>query len=124
IPQATPEDEAEDATGTDMPARRPSRGRPPASRALVPASAQAGADPWTNLLQTGLALLTQVAASRPKARALNGPTKGKAARSTALSVGQRDERTGESYLKLPMPSPQVLEQAAQALAGLLGAFRH
>src|SRR5262249_2195505 len=74
IPQAAPEEEAEDATGSE--ARRPSRGPASTSRALVPASAPAGADPWTNLLQTGLALLTQVAqASRSKARALNGPSK-------------------------------------------------
>ena len=49
---------------------------------------------------------------------MSGPSKG-----TALSLVKRDERTGETYLKLPMPSPQVLEQAVQALAGLLTAFR-
>ena len=38
-----------------------------------------------------------------------------------LLIGQ-DERTGEKYLKLPMPKPEVLETALKALGELLKIF--
>jgi len=41
---------------------------------------------------------------------------------TILQVA-RDERTGEPYVRLPMPSPQLLDQALQALTGLLQNLR-
>ena len=36
---------------------------------------------------------------------------------------QRDEKTGENYLRLPMPSPEVLNQALQAVGSMLEKFR-
>jgi hypothetical protein len=36
-------------------------------------------------------------------------------------IGQ-DERTGEKFLKLPMPGPEVLETALMALGDLLRVF--
>ena len=35
----------------------------------------------------------------------------------------RDEHTGETYLKLPVPSSEVLDQALRAVAGLLEGLR-
>ena len=60
-----------------------------------------------------MALLQQFAgAARPGAAA--GP---------ASSLVQRDERTGEAYLKVPMPKPEVLDQALQAIQTLLRSLR-
>jgi SNF2 family DNA or RNA helicase len=39
------------------------------------------------------------------------------------TTAQRDERTGETYLKLPVPKPEVLEQAMRAFGALLESFR-
>jgi hypothetical protein len=35
----------------------------------------------------------------------------------------RDERTGETFLKLPVPKPEVLEQALKAVGSLLESLR-
>jgi hypothetical protein len=35
----------------------------------------------------------------------------------------RDERSGETYLKVPMPQPEVLEQALRAVGTLLESLR-
>jgi superfamily II DNA or RNA helicase len=124
------------------PERRP-RGRRPARFApgRVPAAAAGGmaleadddalatgtaatpaADPWSGLLQAGMALLQQVASA-----ARNGSSGGResAARPGSLvqSLVQRDARTGETYLKLPVPSPEVLDQALQAVGTLLQSLR-
>jgi len=69
-------------------------------------------DPWSGLLQAGVALLQRMAA--PKASAGNG-------RSQPLV--QRDEATGENFVRLPVPSPEVLEHALKALSGLLEGMR-
>ena len=66
-------------------------------------------DPWTALLRAGAALIEQFA--RPAAD-------GKPAAAGALV--RTDETTGEPYLRLPVPPPQVLEQALGSLQALLG----
>jgi hypothetical protein len=71
---------------------------------------QASADPWAGLLQTGLAFLQN----------LQGATQpGKAANDNFVG---RDAKTGASYLKLPMPKPEMMPQVMQALGTLLQAF--
>jgi superfamily II DNA or RNA helicase len=76
-------------------------------------------DPWTSLLRAGTALIerfTQPAANgKPSANGANG--------SAAASLVRKDEKTGESYLRLPVPPPEVLEQALGALSKLLGGLR-
>jgi len=90
--------------------------RPPRAAAPSPAGAPAAAtDPWAGLLQGGLSLLEQLAAG---ARGGAAPSAG-----PAVSLVRRDESTGESYLRLPMPSPEVLDRAITAIAGLLDRFR-
>lgn len=84
----------------------------PSPTALQPAS-----DPWTGLFQSGLALLQQLAtpSGGKPAPSNNGPV--------PHSLVQRDERTGETFLKLPVPPPEVLNQALQAFGALLQSLR-
>ncbi len=84
---------------------------------VTTAPAPAG-DVWSGLLQTGMALLQQFASasqggSQGKARSGSGGT------GLPSSLVMRDERTGETYLKLPVPSPEVVDQALRAVGALL-----
>jgi hypothetical protein len=133
IPEATLE-EAEAAIGADIhpdeqPQRRGRRGRrgrgagsPYAAPAPMPAPAAGAplapaADPWAGLLQAGLGLLQQLAGA---GQGGNGHAAGQpAADNGTPSLIRRDESTGETYLRLPVPPPEVLAQAAQALGSLL-----
>ena len=120
---AIPEPMAEDAAeAPDTEASRVASAPGEASRAAsaperragrVGAQSGAAADPWTGLLQAGMALLQQFAgAARPARRP------GRRRR-----WSERDERTGETYLKVPMPKPEVLDQALQAIQTLLRSLR-
>jgi len=74
---------------------------------------EAAPDGWATLVQTGLTLLDQLAAaSRPSSDARAG-----------LRFVQRDPDTGEDYLKIPLPSPEVLDRALQTIGTLLDRFR-
>jgi hypothetical protein len=79
-------------------------------------------NPWTGLLQVGLNILEQLAAQqspRAQARTSQAPSQ---SRASGISIIHRDERTGESYMKLPVPSPEVLEQALGAIGAILEKF--
>jgi hypothetical protein len=66
-----------------------------------------------------MALLQQLAGATG-----NGSAGGGGPRSSAASpLVVRDERTGESYLKLPLPQPEVLENALKAVGALLEGLR-
>ena len=92
-----------------------------ASRAQAEASPAAPApDPWSSLLQTGVALLEQLTAA---SRATASPGQAGGTAGAGLSLVTRDERTGETYLKLPVPKPEVLEQALKAFGAPLENFR-
>jgi hypothetical protein len=67
-----------------------------------------------------VALLQQLAAA---ARPTASPGQAAAAATPGLSFVTRDERTGETYLKLPVPKPEVLEQALKAFGALLENLR-
>jgi len=91
----------------------------------APATGSAGgaaSDPWSGLLQAGMALLQQITGpARP-----DGPARPAAAatpRSVVQSLVRRDERTGETYVKLPVPSPEVVDQALRAVSALLEGLR-
>jgi superfamily II DNA or RNA helicase len=71
----------------------------------------AAADPWSGLIQSGVALLQNLQAASQNG---NG--------AAPSSLIHRDAKTGESYLRLPVPKPEVLQQALQALATLAQAF--
>ena len=91
IPVATPDD-------TKLPAKSESR-RHEAS----------GENPWNGLVQTGLAFLQNLQAISQSA---NG-------KSETSGMVARDEKTGERFLKLPMPDAQTVQQLMTALSALL-----
>jgi hypothetical protein len=68
------------------------------------------ADPWTGLVQAGMALVQQLADASK-----TGPSAG--------GLVRRDERTGEPYLRLPVPPPEVVQQALQVVGALLESFQ-
>ncbi|MEY2616700.1 MAG: hypothetical protein QOH78_2473, partial [Verrucomicrobiota bacterium] len=79
-------------------------------------SPTATGDPWSALLTTGLSVLEQLAATSRATTAGGGGPSGQ-------SFVRRDERTGESYLRFPIPSQEVLDRALGAVAALLEGFR-
>jgi superfamily II DNA or RNA helicase len=72
----------------------------------------APADPWSGLLQTGMAFLQRLAA----------PPSGQAPANSAPVV-QRDEKTGESFLRLPIPDAKIVNEALSAIGKLLEGLR-
>jgi superfamily II DNA or RNA helicase len=66
---------------------------------------QADGDALSGLVQTGLAFLQNLAAVTQKGQ--------------ASSLVGRDEKTGQEYLKLPMPDPATMQQLMTALSALL-----
>ena len=74
-------------------------------------------DPWASLLRAGTALIEQF--TRPASA--NGSKL--AASGTATPLIRNDEKTGEPYLRLPVPPPQILEQALGALQKLLSGLK-
>jgi len=93
--------------------------------AAASATSGGSADGWAAVVQTGLTLLEQLAAAvrvpaaAPEARGDDTLTVPRA----GLSVIRRDPETGEDYLRLPMPSPEVLDRAVQTIGALLARFR-
>jgi superfamily II DNA or RNA helicase len=86
--------------------------------AALPAAVQPAGDPWTGLFQSGMALLQQLVSAGGRRGAVpsgNG--------SAPPSLVRRDEQTGEAYIKLPLPPPEVLNQALQAFGALLQSLR-
>jgi hypothetical protein len=120
IPAALVEERSEAPHAGEQADGEPATAEADATSVGAAAAAPPAADPWTSLLQTGVTLLQQLtAASQPTA------TPGQAGESArpGLALVARDERTGEAYLKLPVPKPEVLEQALKAFSALLENFR-
>ena len=83
-----------------------------------PSVVQPIADPWMGLLQSGMALLQQLTRA--------GSSVGTTPSGHGLVSGslvQRDEKSGETYLKLPVPPPEVVNLALRALGELLQSVR-
>lgn len=72
----------------------------------------APSDALDELIGAGLNFLTQIAASSQS-------TAGGGNGTAAPRLLEVDEKTGRSYLRLPVPDPQVLKKLAEALTGLL-----
>ncbi|MCU0736391.1 MAG: DEAD/DEAH box helicase [Methylotetracoccus sp.] len=68
-------------------------------------------DPWAPLLEAGLRLVEGLAAAR------SSETEG------ASRWIETDARTGQSYLKLPVPEPATVQRFADALTRLLAGFK-
>lgn len=67
-------------------------------------------DVWSDLISTGVAFLQK----------LSQAVSADAGKSPGASLLQRDERTGERYLKLPLPNPEMLQKITELLKGLGG----
>jgi len=108
IVETTDDDEA--SAGAEQPRGQRRSARRDGQAAPVPAPA----DPWAGLLQAGMALFQQATAA----------TAGQTDATPKMSaLVRRDDRTGESYLHLPVPKPELLENALKALGALLEGFR-
>jgi hypothetical protein len=108
-----------DDPAADDPAEAEAADRQQAESALVPPTAMA--DPWAGLLQTGLALLEQFGVA---SKAPSGGRTGEGLQAANLTrFLTQDKSTGETYVKLPMPSPEVLNAGIEALGKLLESLR-
>ena len=87
-----------------------------------PTAAAATDDPLTNLLQTGLAVLEQLAAAA-EAKPSGRPQPQRGSGLANLFETHRDEESGRSYWKLSMPDPEVLQRTLQVVGTLLEGFR-
>jgi superfamily II DNA or RNA helicase len=133
------EAQAEEATEAPAPEEAPApaeeRGHKAKAGGAAPAAAANGdgeapgapaapADPWSMLLQAGMAILQQVTAAQPSKGGAAGPAGPAGAVAAALpGLVRRDEQTGESYMRLPVPAPEVLDGALRAIAGFLEGLR-
>lgn len=92
-----------------------------ATRAV--AGSQLDSPPLAGLLQGGLKLLEELAtvATKPSAPAVNSRRSAESA--TGLFQMSRDESTGQSYLQMRMPEPEVLDRALAAFSELLNGLR-
>ncbi|HUG92371.1 MAG TPA: DEAD/DEAH box helicase [Planctomycetaceae bacterium] len=132
IPESRPEPAGVNGDGLaeddDVERRQPRRrgkrrSDEPDERAESP-RATAAADPLAGLLQQGLMFLEQLAASaRPSATAGARPRPSASAAGGPLVETVRDEASGRSYLKLPMPEPETLDRVLHAIGSLLEAVR-
>jgi hypothetical protein len=118
IPAGTADEDAEDPAPPQpeaAPAARAARAKKPveAEQPARPAPAPAAVNPWAGLIEAGLSVLQQLAAPPQGAPGTNG----------AGGLVHRDEKTGESYLRLPVPPPEVVTQALGAVQKLLESFR-
>ena len=109
-----------DVVRNEFDSARPDSSRRRRSRTEVDAQASdelptAPSDPWAGLLQAGMAMLARLT---PKS-----PTPSNNGSANAQPLVEKDARTGESFLRLPVPQPEIVEQALTAIGQLLEAFR-
>ena len=107
------------APSADIDADRTSEAEPrikPARRPVVPALSPAvgPASGWGAVVQTGVAFLEQLVSASHGA----GPRDAE-----GLRFVHRDPQTGEDYLRIPVPSPDVLDHVLQTIGALLDRFR-
>ena len=98
----------------------------PVSDAQEPPATVAASDPLSSLLHNGLALLEQLAAAARSDSGESGRRSDERKRnqpSMQLFDTARDESTGQTYLKLPLPEPELMERTLQAVGTLLEGFR-
>jgi superfamily II DNA or RNA helicase len=113
------------APGTPLPPQedKPEAEAPASESATTPVSTEtpaAPANPWAPLLDVGLQLMQTLAAAHSPAKPADSSTSGQAAPPSWLET---DARTGQTYLKLPVPEPAVVQKLADALSGLLAGLK-
>jgi superfamily II DNA or RNA helicase len=90
---------------------------------LAGIAGQTGSEPLMGLLQGGLNLLQQLAVAAAAPPTARTATRGSANHSAGLFQTARDEATGQSYLQLRLPEPEVLDRALAAFSALLNGLR-
>jgi superfamily II DNA/RNA helicase len=124
----------EKATG-DIPERMPTQSepvtdgekrKPSRARRAKPEPAEAAAPPqdqlWTDVMTAGARFLENLTS------ALSGgqggePAAGGQSPGLPSSLLARDEETGQSYLKLPVPEPEVMQKVVDAVSVVMRALR-
>jgi hypothetical protein len=122
VPEADGAAAERDGEPTPADGQRPAETIPAGVPAAAASGAAPAADPWSGLLQAGMALLQQFA-SAAQAGVGSPPADGARPAGPAAALVKRDERTGETYLKLPVPSPEIIDQALRVVGSLLEGLR-
>jgi len=76
------------------------------------------ANPWAPLLDVGLQLMQTLATAHAAP-----PSTGATDQAAPPAWLETDARTGQTYLKLPVPEPAVVQKLADALSGLLAGLK-
>ncbi len=119
------QDEVSDEGGADSgeengnPASAPPSSEPGHSPPLAEAPT-AAANPWAPLLEVGLQLIETLASAQAAPQATASSAPGQPSKPAWLET---DARTGQSYLKLPVPDPATVQNLANALSGLLAGLK-
>ncbi len=87
------------------------------------AAAQSDSQPLAGLLQGGLKLLEELATVAAGSSATSSNSRRGAGSATGLFQMSRDDNTGQSYLQVRMPEPEVLDRALAAFSALLTGLR-
>ncbi|MFL6662995.1 MAG: DEAD/DEAH box helicase [Rhizobacter sp.] len=113
IGPAEPEEQpAPDAPGASAAAEEAHPPQVPIDSSQQPPPVQQrSADPWSPLLDAGLALIAELA------------TRGRDPAAAPVPWIERDAASGRDCLKLPLPEPVALDRVAQALGALAAALR-
>jgi superfamily II DNA or RNA helicase len=82
-------------------------------------------NPWAGLLETGLAFLKELSQAAHPRHVPGEDSSDNSAGSSSSGRGlvRRDPETGEPFLRLPVPSPEVLDQILSAASALLERMR-
>jgi hypothetical protein len=70
-----------------------------------------------------MALWQQFTAGAANGASGGSPGGGAAVGGAIKSLVKRDEKTGETYLKLPVPTTEILDKALRAVSGILESLR-
>ena len=74
---------------------------------------------WDEIINTGMSLIAKLG------EALTQPESKSASQSIASSIPNivaKDEKTGENYIKIPMPQPEVVQKITEAIGALASLF--
>ena len=121
IPQPMPTEPSVPANGKDEAARRPAGAEPAEPAAGEPKRpSQAQEAIWTDVVTTGMALLDKLTQALSAGVGGVGETQKTGGISLPVAAVARDEKTGQSYLKLPLPEPEMMQKIAEVFAALTG----
>jgi hypothetical protein len=109
IPQPMPlQTEKPSAAEEEGPARA-AEAEPPREEAEAPSQEKV----WTDVLTAGAALFDKLAQALTGS---GGPRQQSGGISLPGDVVARDEKTGQAYLKLPLPEPETMQKIAEVFA--------